>query len=101
MPILFIVAMHAAQVGVGSSTIELRGRIRESYVASELTVEANGIVSKCQPAPRPFDNVSRPDDICSAYPAGTRYSNPTTFKGKPQRRKVRVRITTYEENIGG
>ena len=64
-------------------------------------MEANGIVSKCEPAPRPFDNVARPDDICAAYPPGTRYGPPATFKGKPQRRKVRVRITTYEENIGG
>ena len=101
MSILLMIVMGAGQVGVGSTTTELRGRIRETMAASDVTVEANGIVSKCEPAPRPFDNVLPPPDICSAYPPGTRYSGPTTFKGKPQRRKVRVRISTYEENIGG
>ncbi|RYD49415.1 MAG: hypothetical protein EOP60_13865 [Sphingomonadales bacterium] len=101
MPPLLLFAIGLGQTGVVSPTIELRGRIREGLAASELTVGADGIVEKCDPASFTYNNVLRPPDLCAAYPAGARYSAPTTFKGKPQRRKIRIRISTYEENISG
>jgi hypothetical protein len=93
------ILLSLGQTAAQSQTIELRGRINESHAASELVVGADGIVTKCEPARRSYDNVLRPPDLCGAYRPGTRYSPPATFKGKPQRRKVRITITTWEENI--
>ena len=84
---------------VAAKPIELRGQIRENVAASELIVEADGVISACRPVPRPYHNVAAPPDICASFPMGARYSPPATYRGRPMRRKVRITITTYEENI--
>jgi TonB family protein len=68
--------------------------------ASDVTVGADGIIEKCAPVPRPFDNVLGPPDICSMYPVGARFSPPTTRNGHPQRRRVRIEISTQDTYLG-
>ena len=79
--------------------IKLRGLSRESEGAAVLTVGADGMIEKCQIAPRPYDNISSPPSLCGLFPAGIRYSPPATHKGRPQRREVTIRMQIYESNI--
>ena len=95
-----LLAPAAPQAGAPpTKPIELRGHIRQTEAASELIVEADGLVSECRRVPRIYDNVLPPPDICSSFPVGSRYSAPATYKGRPMRRKVKVSISTYEQNI--
>jgi TonB family protein len=64
--------------------------------ASNVTVNADGIIEKCESLPKPYANVLPPPDICAIYPAGTRFSAPTIRNGHPQRRRVRITISTDE-----
>lgn len=81
--------------------LELRGFIRESEAVADLTVGADGIILACKRGRPYYENVTAPADLCGAYPIGSRYGPPTTQNGKPQKRKVRVRIQIYDTNISG
>ena len=76
--------------------IILPSRAQSKVGASDVTVNADGIIEKCEPVPRPFDNVLGPPDICSTYPAGARFSAPAIREGRPQRRRIRITITTND-----
>jgi protein TonB len=67
--------------------------------ASDVTVNADGIIEACRPLPRPYQNVSAPPDICAMYPVGTRFGPPTIRNGHPQRRRVQITITTVDTYI--
>ena len=62
--------------------------------ASNVTVNSDGIIEKCEPLPKPYANVLGPPDICAMYPAGARFGPPAVRNGHPQRRRVRITITT-------
>ena len=81
------------------ASIELPGSPGEKTGAAQLWVGADGIVSKCERAPSHYWNIMPLPDICSAFPAGSRYSAPATLHGKPQKRKIEVTITTSETYV--
>jgi len=93
----FLIAGQTAVAPV--ETLELRGRIRDHVGGAEVTVGADGIIIKCEPVEREYDNSFVPPDFCAAYPSGSRYGPPTTFKGKPMARKIKIIISTHDVNI--
>lgn len=79
--------------------IELPNRAPSKMGAADIWVGADGIVTKCEQAPRPYANISAPPDLCPGYPVGSRFSGSTTLRGKPQKRKIRIVITTDETYV--
>jgi TonB family protein len=79
--------------------IELPNGAQSKIGASDVTVNADGIIEACRQLPRPYQNVSAPPDICAMYPVGTRFGPPTVRNGHPQRRRVQITITTVDTYI--
>ena len=95
-----LVAFVAAQsTAAPATTLELEGRTRENVGGAAITVDSNGIIVKCGPVEKKYWNSMSTPEICGAYPVGSRYGPPTTFKGKPMARKIEIVITTRDVNI--
>jgi TonB family protein len=78
------------------ATVALPNTPQKGMAASMLTVSADGIVEKCEPVQRTYWNVPAPADLCSTYRPGERFSAPTTRNGHPQRRRVKLTISTED-----
>ena len=92
-------AILASQAAAPQTTLELQGRTRDNVGGAEVTVGADGIIIKCAPVDKEYWNSMTPPEICGAYPVGSRYGPPTTYKGKPMARKIKIMITTHDVNI--
>lgn len=88
--------LPAAEAPASLAPIKLPNSAESRLGASNVTVNSDGIIEKCEPLPRPYDNVLAPPDICAVYPVGARFSPPTIRNGHPQRRRIRITITTDE-----
>lgn len=88
------VAAHAQEIKPTqqASPIEVPSTTTSGTGGAELMVSSDGIVTRCEPLGRTYWNVPGPPGICSSFPVGSRYSQPTTHNGRPVRRRVRVQI---------
>ncbi len=93
-----LLAAQAAATGP-PKPIVLEGSSRSIEAVSVLIVSADGMIEQCDPADRPYWNIPSPPDLCSSFAVGTRYSAPAIFHGKPQRRRVTIRLITLEANM--
>lgn len=78
------------------AAIELPETAQRMVGAADVYVGADGIVTRCETALKPYDNVLPPPSLCKAYPPGMRYSAPTLRKGKPVKRKVHIDLATSD-----
>ena len=79
--------------------VELRGRIRDMVGSSILHVDANGMITQCDEAAKPYDNVLPPPDLCGIFSVGTTYGPPTNVHGKPTKRKVTLTLTIHDVDV--
>jgi hypothetical protein len=71
----------------------------QKLAGSVLIVGPDGLIEKCSPLPRVYQNVEIPPDLCDSFKPGKAYGTPVIYKGHPQRRRVEIKIETYEEAI--
>lgn len=88
----------AAQA-VAPPPINLQGFKRTGYGVSVLSVDQNGIITKCEPGESGYLNIPSPPDFCGMFPVGSRYGPPALYKGKPVKRRVTLTLNTVDENV--
>jgi len=83
----------------GLKPVEVGVGVRSGTGASELHVNADGVITACDAAPRPYSNVLAPPDVCKIFPVGSRYSAPSLAKGKPVKRKLTITFNVVDVNV--
>ena len=94
-----LMSAQGAPTSDSTKPLILQASSRSGEAAAVLTISADGLIEKCLPADRPYWNIPAPPDLCESFPVGQRYSAPAIYKGKPQRRKITIRISTTDVNI--
>lgn len=79
--------------------VELHGFDRIGYGASVLTVDENGMVTKCEHGDSGYANIPSPPDFCWMFPVGSRYGPPALYKGKPMKRRITMRLDIKDQNV--
>jgi protein TonB len=89
----------AAAAAALPTAINLQGFKRTGYGVSVLSVDENGLVTKCELGDSGYKNIPSPNDFCDMFPVGSRYSPPALYKGKPMKRRVTLKLDIEDENV--
>lgn len=79
--------------------IELHGFDRIGYGSSVLSVDENGIITRCEHGDSGYENIPSPPDFCWMFPAGSRYGPPTLYKGRPMKRRITLKLNIQDQNV--
>jgi hypothetical protein len=79
--------------------VELHGFDRDGYGSSVLSVDENGIITKCEHGDSGYANIPSPPDFCWMFPVGSRYGPPALYKGKPMKRRITMKLDIKDQNV--
>jgi TonB family protein len=90
---------QAAAAAAALAPVELHGFDRVGYGSSVLSVDENGIITKCEHGDSGYANIPSPPDFCWMFPVGSRYGPPALYKGKPMKRRITMKLDIKDENV--
>jgi len=88
-----------APAAAAPAPVELHGFDRTGYGSSVLSVDENGIITKCEHGESGYLNIPSPPDFCWMFPVGSRYGPPALYKGKPMKRRITMKLDIKDENV--
>lgn len=94
--------VYPKQAPAASTTpapVELHGFDRIGYGSSVLSVDENGIITKCEHGDSGYANIPSPPDFCWMFPVGSRYGPPALYKGRPMKRRITMKLNIQDQNV--